>query len=97
MKKYTVAVLTLMLKVACEPQPTSIDDIDLEKLEGMQAECAGRAASAAMESFSGDTAWTDLLSVDGAKRIAGVQVPHLYHQFDPLRNRNGVSSRLLGP
>ena len=66
MRKYTVAVLTLMLTVACEPQPTSIDDIDLEKLEGMQAECAGRAASAAMESFSDDTAWTDLLSVEGA-------------------------------
>ena len=65
MRKYTVAVLTLMLTVACEPPPTNIDDIDLEKLEGMQAECAGRAGSAAMESFSDDTAWTDLMSVEG--------------------------------
>ena len=32
----------------------------------MQAECAKRAASAAMESFSEDTGWTDLLSVEGA-------------------------------
>ncbi len=58
----TIACLLL----ACEPQPTSIDDIDLEKLKGMQAECARRAASAAMESVSEDTGWTDLLSVEGA-------------------------------
>ena len=31
----------------------------------MQAECAKRAASAAMKSFSEDTDWTNLLSVDG--------------------------------
>ena len=66
MKKQIVAVLTLTLVGACEPQPTSIDDIDLEKLEGMQAECAKRAASAAKESFSDATGWTDLLSVEGA-------------------------------
>ena len=66
MKKHIVAVVTLTFVGACEPQPTSIDDIDLEKLEGMQTECAKRAASAAMESFSEDTAWTDLLSVEGA-------------------------------
>jgi hypothetical protein len=32
----------------------------------MQSECASRAASAAVESFSDDTAWSDLLSVEGA-------------------------------
>lgn len=51
---------------ACDPQPTSVEDIDFDKLEGMQSECASRAASAAMESFSDDTAWSDLLSVEGA-------------------------------
>ena len=39
----------------------------------MQAECANRAASAAMESFSEDTAWTDLLSVeDAAEAVAAI-------------------------
>ncbi len=66
MKKYIYAVLILTLVAACEPQPTSVEDIDFEKLEGMQAECAKRAASAAMESFSEDTGWTDLMSVEGA-------------------------------
>ena len=66
MKRYIFAVLTLSLLVACEPQPTNVEDIDFEKLEGMQAECAKRAASSAMESFSEDTEWTDLLSVEGA-------------------------------
>ena len=66
MKKYILAVLTLSLVSACEPRATSVEDIDFEKLEGMQAECAKRAASAAMESFSDDTEWTDLLSVEGA-------------------------------
>ncbi len=65
MKKYIIAALTLSLVAACEPQPTSVEDIDFEKLEGMQAECAKRAASAAMKSFSEDTDWTNLLSVDG--------------------------------
>jgi len=62
MKKYIFAVLTLTLVAACEPQPTSAEDIDFQKLEGMQTECAKRAASAAMESFSEDTEWTDLLA-----------------------------------
>jgi len=66
MKKHIFAILTLTLLAACEPQPTSIEDIDFEKLEGMQAECAKRAASAAVDSFSDDTEWTDLLSVEGA-------------------------------
>ena len=61
------------LLLACEPQPTSIDDIDLEKLEGMQTECAKRAASAAMKSYSEDTEWTDLLSVeDTADAVAAI-------------------------
>jgi len=55
-----------VLIAACDPQPTSVEDIDFDKLEGMQSECASRAASAAMESFSDDTAWSDLLSVEGA-------------------------------
>ncbi len=66
MRKHIAAVLTLMLVGACEPQPTSIDDIDFKKLEGMQAVCAKRAASAAIESFSEDTGWTDLMSVESA-------------------------------
>ncbi len=66
MKKYILAVLTFTLVAACEPQPTSIEDIDFEKLEGMQAECAKRAAGAAIEAFSDDTDWTDLLSVEDA-------------------------------
>ena len=66
MKKYIFVVLTLTLVAACEPLPTSVDDIDFEKLEGMQSACAKRAASAAMESFSDGTEWTDLLSVEGA-------------------------------
>ena len=66
MKKYIYAVLTITLLAACEPQPTSAEDIDFEKLEGMQTECAKRAASSAMESFSEDTEWTDLLSVEEA-------------------------------
>ena len=66
MKKYIYVVLILTLVAACEPQPTSVDDIDFEKLEGMQTECASRASSAAMESFSEDTEWTDLMSVEGA-------------------------------
>ncbi len=66
MIKIILTALTLSLVVACEPQPTSVEDIDFEKLEGMQAECAKRAASAAMESFSEDPEWTDLLSVEGA-------------------------------
>ena len=65
MKKYIFVTLTLILVSACEPQPTSSEDIDFEKLEGMQAECAKRAGSAAMESFSEDTDWTDLMSVEG--------------------------------
>jgi hypothetical protein len=66
MKKYIFAVVTLTFIAACEPLPTSVEDIDFEKLEGMQAKCASRAASAAVESFSDDTEWTDLLSVEGA-------------------------------
>ncbi len=66
MKKHILTVLMLTLVAACEPQPTSVEDIDFEKLEGMQAECAKRAASAAVDSFSDDTQWTDLLSVEGA-------------------------------
>lgn len=73
MKKHILAALTLTLVAACEPHPTSVQDIDFEKLEGMQAECAKRAASAAMESFSNDTEWTDLLSVeDAAEAIAEI-------------------------
>ena len=70
MKKYIFAALTLALVAACKPKPTSVDDIDFEKLEGMQAECAKRAASAAIESFSDDTEWTDLLSVEGTADAA---------------------------
>ncbi len=66
MKWQTVAVLASVIVVACEPEPTRIEDIDLGKLEGMQEECASRAASAAMQSFSEDTSWTDLMSVEGA-------------------------------
>ena len=66
MEKYIFVVLTFSLLAACEPQPTSVEDIDFEKLEGMQAECAKRAASAAMASFSDDAEWTDLLSVEDA-------------------------------
>ena len=66
MRKHIAAVLTLTLVSACEPQPTSIADIDLQKLQGMPAECAKRTASAAMESFAEDTDWTDLMSVEGA-------------------------------
>ena len=73
MKKYIFAVLTLTLVAACEPQPPSAEDIDFQKLEGMQTECAKRAASAAMESFSEDTEWTDLLSVeDAANAVAAI-------------------------
>ncbi len=65
----TIACLLL----ACESQPTSVEDIDFQKLEGMQTECAERAASAAMESFSEDTEWTDLLSVeDTADAVAAI-------------------------
>ena len=66
MKTYISVILMLTLVAACEPQPTSVEDVDFEKLEGMQSECAKRAASAAMESFSEDTAWTDLMSVESA-------------------------------
>ncbi len=73
MKKYIFAVLTLTLVAACKPPPTSAEDIDFEKLEGMQTECAKRATSAAMESFSEDTEWTDLLSVeDTADAVAAI-------------------------
>ncbi len=65
MKKHIFTVLMLTLVAACEPRPTAVEDIDFEKLEGMQSECAKRAASAAVESFSDDTAWTDLMSVEG--------------------------------
>ena len=66
MKRYVYAVLALSLVAACEPQPTSVKDVDFEKLEGMQSECAKRAASAAIDSFSDDIGWTDLMSVEGA-------------------------------
>ena len=73
MKKYIFAVVILTFVAACEPQPTNVEDIDFEKLEGMQAECANRAASAAIESFSDDTAWTDLLSLEGtAEAVAAI-------------------------
>ena len=70
MKKHIFTVLMLTLVAACEPQPTAVEDIDFEKLEGMQSECAQRAASAAVESFSDDTAWTDLMSVEGIAEAA---------------------------
>ncbi len=66
MNKVFLIALIVWLVAACEPQPTRVSDVDFEKLEGMQTECAKRAASAAMESFSKDTDWTDLMSVDGA-------------------------------
>ncbi len=66
MNRSAYILVAAALIVACDPQPTSVEDIDFDKLEGMQAECASRAASAAMESFSDDTAWSDLLSVEGA-------------------------------
>jgi len=65
MKKIILIALIVGFLAACEPQPTSVSDIDFEKLEGMQTECAKRAASAAMESFSEDTDWTDLMSIEG--------------------------------
>ena len=66
-------LFVLATATGCEPQPTSIEDIDFEKLEGMQTECAKRAASAAIDSFSDDTAWTDLLSLEGtADAVAAV-------------------------
>lgn len=70
MKKHIFTVFMLTLVAACEPQPTAVEDIDFEKLEGMQSECATRAASAAVESFSDDTAWTDLMSVEGIAEAA---------------------------
>ena len=63
--RFLLAII-LALVAACEPQPTNDEDIDFEKLEGMQSECAKRAASAAYEAFSDDTGWTDLMSVEGA-------------------------------
>ena len=63
--RFLVAII-LTLVAACEPQPTNLEDIDFEKLEGMQSECTKRAASAAYEAFSDDTGWTDLMSVEGA-------------------------------
>ncbi len=66
MNRSAYILVAAALIVACDPQPTSVEDIDFDKLEGMQSECASRAASAAMESFSDDTAWSDLLSVEGA-------------------------------
>ena len=66
MKRHIFAVVILTFVAACEPQPTNAEDIDFDKLEGMQAECASRAASAAIKSFSDDTGWTDLMSVEGA-------------------------------
>ncbi len=66
MKKYIFAVLTIAFLAACEPQATNVEDIYFEKLEGMHAECAKRAVSAAMKSFSDDTGWSNLLSVEGA-------------------------------
>ena len=66
MKKYIFAVVTLAFVAACEPQPTNVEDIDFDKLEGMQTECASRAASAGYEAFSDETGWTDLMSVEGA-------------------------------
>lgn len=65
MKSKLTVVLVLILLAGCEPAPTRIEDIDLAKLEGMQSECASRAANAAMDSFSDDTSWTDFTSVDG--------------------------------
>jgi len=65
MKKIILIALIVGLVTACEPQPTRVSDVDFEKLEGMQTECAKRAASAAMESFSEDTDWTDLMSIEG--------------------------------
>ena len=70
MKMYIFAVMSILLVAACEPQPTSVEDVDFKKLEGMQAECAKRAASAAIESFSEDTEWTDLFSVEAAAEAA---------------------------
>ncbi len=70
MKKHIFTVFMLTLVAACKPQPTAVEDIDFEKLEGMQSECAKRAASAAVESFSDDTAWTDLMSVEGIAEAA---------------------------
>ncbi len=69
--RFLLAII-LALVAACEPQPTSIEDLDFEKLEGMQAECAKRAASAAIESFSDDTGWTDLMSVESAAEAVAV-------------------------
>ena len=65
MKGFVLATLMILLVAACEPLPTNAEDIDFEKLEGMQAECAMRSATAAIESFSDDTDWTDLLSLKG--------------------------------
>jgi len=65
MDKVILIALMVGLVAACEPKPTRVSDVDFQKLEGMQTECAMRAASAAMESFSEDTDWTDLMSVDG--------------------------------
>ena len=66
MTQKLLLVLLFILVTGCQPEPTRIEDIDLAKLEGMQSECASRAASAAMESFSEDTSWSDFMSVDGA-------------------------------
>ncbi len=62
MTKILILVMSLILFAGCEPEPTQIEDIDLEKLEGMQSECASNATEAAWDSFS----WTDFTSLDGA-------------------------------
>ena len=70
--RFLLAII-LTLVAACEPQPTNVEDIDFEKLEGMQTECAKRAASAAMESFSDDTGWANMTSVEGlADAVAAI-------------------------
>jgi hypothetical protein len=72
-KRNIAAVLTLMVLSACEPQPTNTDDVDLENLDGKMSECSGRAASAAgaaIMSLYNDTGWTEIMSPEGAAKIA---------------------------
>ena len=61
--KKIIALLLSIILSGCEPQSTRLEDIDLQKLEGMQLACANRATRAAIESLSSDTEWSDLLSL----------------------------------
>lgn len=64
-----IAYLSALLLIGCsgEPEPTQMEDLNLAKLEGIEARCAKAAAGSAYDSVE----VSKLMSIGGATETVG--------------------------